>query len=191
MHTNRFIRVLRTFYKNENQPYFSTSPTSRIANLPRFTATRSRGKILRLCWCFVMHISQGVVLRHELLWCFSLTPGPPKLLKVIFCINLKSWVFNAISPKTQEIRYSTRTVLEPLQKWSLDEYFTAKSWKKSRLRRIDWEWVTTTDTGSPLSYHEFVLSIYDAKLKIQQFNWLIISVEISEPFCLAGMKLAV
>lgn len=113
-----------------------------IANLSRLhghALTRKDPPVVR---CFVMHISQGVDLRHELLWCFSLTPGPPKLLKVIFCINLKSWVFNAISPKTQGIRYSTRTVLEPLQKWSLDEYFTAKSWKKSLLRRIDWEWVT-------------------------------------------------
>ena len=151
MHTNRFIRVLSTFYKNENQPYFSSSPTS---DCQPFTPSRPRAQKERSAGCvrcFVMHISQGVDLRHELLWCFSLTPGPPKLLKVIFCINLKSWVFNAISPKTQEIRYSTRTVLEPLQKWSLDEYFTAKSWKKSRLRRIDWEWVTTSDTGSPLS----------------------------------------
>ena len=124
-----------------------------IANLSRLHGHALKGKILRLCWCFVKHITQGVDLRHELLWGCSLTPrpGPPKLLKVIFCINLKRWIFNAISPKTQGIRYSTGTVLEPLQKWSLDEYFTAKSWKKSRLRRIDWEWVTTSDTGSPLS----------------------------------------
>ena len=85
---------------------------SRLHGRPRAQKERSSGCVR----CFVMHISQGVDLRHELLWCFSLTPGPPKLLKVIFCINLKSWVFNAISPKTQGIRYSTRTFLEPLQK---------------------------------------------------------------------------
>ena len=47
MHTNRFIRVLSTFYKNENQPYFSTSPTSDcqpfMPSRPRAQKERSAG----------------------------------------------------------------------------------------------------------------------------------------------------
>ena len=76
MHTNRFIRVPSTFYKNENQPYFSSSPTSDCQpftpSQPRAQKERSAGCVR----CFVMHISQDVDLRHELLWCFSRHPWP-------------------------------------------------------------------------------------------------------------------
>ena len=42
-----------------------------FANLSRLHGHAVKRKILWLCWCFVMHISQGVDLRHEhyeLLW---------------------------------------------------------------------------------------------------------------------------
>ena len=75
MHTDRFIRVQRTFYKNENQlvlskTLFSYLADERIAKLSCIHGHELKRKGSQLCSCFVtyMHMSRCRITSRTPLW---------------------------------------------------------------------------------------------------------------------------